>query len=62
MDTHPSLEYALVGMIAAAFTYLLTPVARAVAIWWGAVALPRDRDVHAVAMPRMGGPAMFLGF
>lgn len=62
MDTHPSLEYALIGMIAAAGTYLLTPLTRAVAIWWGAVALPRDRDVHAVEMPRMGGPAMLVGF
>ena len=59
---HPSLEYALVFVIAAAGTYLLTPVARSTAVWWGAVALPRDRDVHAVATPRMGGPAMFLGF
>src|ERR1022692_3404803 len=59
---HPSLEYALVFVIAASGTYLLTPLARAIAIRWGAVALPRDRDVHAVSTPRLGGPAMFLGF
>jgi UDP-GlcNAc:undecaprenyl-phosphate GlcNAc-1-phosphate transferase len=59
---HPSLEYGLVCVVAAAVTYLLTPAARTVAIRWGAVAMPRDRDVHAVAMPRMGGVALFLGF
>ena len=32
------------------------------AISWGAIARPRDRDVHAVAIPRMGGVALFAGF
>jgi UDP-GlcNAc:undecaprenyl-phosphate/decaprenyl-phosphate GlcNAc-1-phosphate transferase len=59
---HPRLEYVLVACVAASVTYLLTPLARRVAIWWGAVARPRDRDVHAVAIPRMGGVALFLGF
>ncbi len=59
---HPSLEYALICCVAAAGSYLLTPVARRLAIWWGAVARPRDRDVHAVATPRMGGLALFAGF
>ncbi len=59
---HPSLEYALVCCVAAAGCYLLTPLARAIAIWWGAVAKPRDRDVHAVATPRLGGIALFAGF
>ncbi|MGI8761649.1 MAG: glycosyltransferase family 4 protein [Jatrophihabitantaceae bacterium] len=62
IPTHPSLEYILVGGVAAAGSYLLTPIARQVAIRWGAVASPRDRDVHAVAIPRMGGVAMFFGF
>ena len=60
--THPSLEYALVFVLAAGGCYLLTPLARAIAVWWKAVAMPRDRDVHAVATPRMGGAALFLGF
>lgn len=60
--THPSLEYILVGCVAAAVTFLLTPLARRLAIRWGALALPRDRDVHAVAIPRMGGVALFAGF
>lgn len=59
---HPSLEYALIGCIAAAGSFLLTPIARRIAIWWGAVAKPRDRDVHAVATPRLGGLALFAGF
>jgi UDP-GlcNAc:undecaprenyl-phosphate/decaprenyl-phosphate GlcNAc-1-phosphate transferase len=59
--THPSLEYLLVGFTAAAVTFLCTPLARWAAIKWGAVALPRDRDVHAVATPRMGGVALFAG-
>jgi UDP-GlcNAc:undecaprenyl-phosphate GlcNAc-1-phosphate transferase len=59
--THPRLEYLLVAVIAAVVTFLLTPLARAIAIRIGAVALPRDRDVHAVAIPRMGGVAMFCG-
>ncbi|HEY2985890.1 MAG TPA: MraY family glycosyltransferase, partial [Jatrophihabitantaceae bacterium] len=59
---HPSLEYALICCVAAAGSYLLTPIARRLAISWGAVARPRDRDVHAVATPRLGGLALFAGF
>ncbi len=59
---HPSREYALICCVAAAGCYLLTPIARRLAIWWGAVARPRDRDVHAVATPRLGGLALFAGF
>jgi len=62
MNQHPSLEYLLVAFVAAAVTFLLTPVARQLAIGWKAVARPRDRDVHAVATPRMGGVALFVGF
>jgi UDP-GlcNAc:undecaprenyl-phosphate GlcNAc-1-phosphate transferase len=62
METHPSLEYLLVACVAAAVSFLLTPVARRVAIRAKAVAMPRDRDVHAVATPRMGGVALFAGF
>jgi UDP-GlcNAc:undecaprenyl-phosphate GlcNAc-1-phosphate transferase len=58
---HPSLEYALVCCLAAAGSFVLTPLVRRIAISWHAVASPRDRDVHAVAIPRMGGVAMFGG-
>jgi UDP-GlcNAc:undecaprenyl-phosphate/decaprenyl-phosphate GlcNAc-1-phosphate transferase len=61
-ETHPSLEYLLVACVAAAVSFLLTPVARRIAIRSKAVAMPRDRDVHAVATPRMGGVALFIGF
>lgn len=58
----PSLEYALVGCIAAIASFLSTPVARVIATRWGAVAKPRDRDVHAVDTPRLGGLALLAGF
>lgn len=59
---HPSVEYALVCCVAAAGTILLTPVARALAYAIGAIARPRERDVHAFAIPRLGGIAIFAGF
>jgi UDP-GlcNAc:undecaprenyl-phosphate GlcNAc-1-phosphate transferase len=59
---HPSLEYLLVGAIAAAGAFVLTPLARRLAIMFGAIAKPRSRDVHAVAIPRMGGVAILGGF
>ena len=59
--THPSFEYVLVGSSGAIVTFVLTPVARRIAIRVGAVAKPRDRDVHAVATPRLGGIALFAG-
>jgi UDP-GlcNAc:undecaprenyl-phosphate/decaprenyl-phosphate GlcNAc-1-phosphate transferase len=61
-ESHPSLEYVLVACVAAAVTFMLTPIARRVAIRWQALAMPRDRDVHAVATPRLGGVALFTGF
>ena len=54
-------EYLLVLCVAAAVTYLLTPVARCFAVRTGAMAEPRDRDVHAVATPRLGGLAIYAG-
>ncbi|MGN6609884.1 MAG: glycosyltransferase family 4 protein [Jatrophihabitans sp.] len=61
MVTHPRFEYVLVGLLAAAITFLLTPLMRVLAVRIGAVANPRDRDVHAMAIPRLGGVAMFGG-
>jgi UDP-GlcNAc:undecaprenyl-phosphate/decaprenyl-phosphate GlcNAc-1-phosphate transferase len=54
-------EYLLCLAVAAAVTYLTTPVARKLALRWGAMAEVRDRDVHAVPVPRLGGLAMFAG-
>ncbi len=54
-------EYAVVFLVAAAATYLLTVVAREIAIRTGAVAKVRDRDVHAEPIPYLGGLAMLGG-
>ena len=55
-------EYMLTLVVAAAVTYLLTPVARRIALRWGALTPVRDRDVHAIPTPRLGGLAMLGGF
>jgi UDP-GlcNAc:undecaprenyl-phosphate/decaprenyl-phosphate GlcNAc-1-phosphate transferase len=54
-------EYFLVFLIAGAVTYLLTVVAREIAMRTGAVAPVRDRDVHAEPTPYLGGIAMLGG-
>ncbi|MDA3643270.1 undecaprenyl/decaprenyl-phosphate alpha-N-acetylglucosaminyl 1-phosphate transferase [Saccharopolyspora indica] len=57
----PAREYLLVLLTAAATTFLLTGLVRLLAIRVGAVAYPRQRDVHVEPMPRMGGVAMYGG-
>ncbi len=57
----PIREYLLVGLTAAAFTFLLTGLARRFAVRTGARARPRARDVHVAPMPYMGGLAMYAG-
>ncbi|CAA0121615.1 Decaprenyl-phosphate N-acetylglucosaminephosphotransferase [Mycolicibacterium vanbaalenii] len=57
----PLRELALVGLTAAIITYLATGWVRMLATRWGAVAYPRERDVHLQPTPRMGGLAMYLG-
>lgn len=54
-------EYALTMLVTAAVTYLLTPLVRRVAIAAGAMHAARDRDVHIVPIPRLGGLAMYAG-
>jgi UDP-GlcNAc:undecaprenyl-phosphate GlcNAc-1-phosphate transferase len=54
-------EYGLVFFVAAAVTYLLTPLARRLAVATSTLAQPRDRDVHAIPTPYLGGLAMFGG-
>jgi UDP-GlcNAc:undecaprenyl-phosphate GlcNAc-1-phosphate transferase len=54
-------EYALVFVVAAAVTFLVTPLTRRLALRVGALAEIRDRDVHAVPTPRLGGLAMLAG-
>jgi UDP-GlcNAc:undecaprenyl-phosphate/decaprenyl-phosphate GlcNAc-1-phosphate transferase len=57
----PIREYLLVGLTTAVLTFLTTGLVRRLAIRWGAVAHPRQRDVHTVPIPRMGGMAMYIG-
>ena len=57
----PIREYLLVGLTTAVLTFLFTGPVRRLAIRWGAVAHPRQRDVHTVPIPRMGGLAMYIG-
>ena len=54
-------EYLLVFLVAAAVTYLLTVIAREIALRTGAVARVRDRDVHDEPVPYLGGLAMLGG-
>lgn len=53
--------YLLVMLVAAAVTYLTTPLARWCALRSGAITAVRPRDVHAAPTPRLGGAAMLLG-
>jgi UDP-GlcNAc:undecaprenyl-phosphate GlcNAc-1-phosphate transferase len=57
----PIREYMLVGLTTAVLTFLSVGLVRRLAIRWGAVAHPRQRDVHTVPIPRMGGMAMYIG-
>ncbi|MDL4775728.1 MULTISPECIES: MraY family glycosyltransferase [Thermomonosporaceae] len=54
-------EYLLIILVAALVVYLVTPAVRRFAVWFGAMAAPRDRDVHVIPTPRLGGLAMFGG-
>jgi UDP-GlcNAc:undecaprenyl-phosphate GlcNAc-1-phosphate transferase len=57
----PLRELALVGLTAAIITYFCTEWVRLLATRVGAVAVPRERDVHHRPTPRMGGLAMYIG-
>ncbi len=57
----PLRELALVGLTAAIITYFATGPVRILASRLGAVAYPRERDVHVQPTPRMGGLAMYIG-
>ncbi|WP_051264687.1 glycosyltransferase family 4 protein [Nakamurella lactea] len=57
----PAREYALVLATAALVTYLVTGLVRVLARRVGAVTEIRDRDVHQLPTPRMGGVAVYAG-
>jgi UDP-GlcNAc:undecaprenyl-phosphate/decaprenyl-phosphate GlcNAc-1-phosphate transferase len=54
-------EYVLIMLAAAAVTYLLTPLVGRFAGAVGAKHAARDRDVHVVPTPLLGGFAMYAG-
>lgn len=54
-------EYVLVALVSAATTFLLSGLARRVALRMGALAEVRERDVHTIPIPYFGGVAIFLG-
>ncbi|MFT3714753.1 MAG: MraY family glycosyltransferase [Gordonia sp. (in: high G+C Gram-positive bacteria)] len=57
----PLRELGLIGLTAAGVTYLITSLVRVMAVRVGAVAVPRERDVHVIPTPRMGGLGMYIG-
>lgn len=54
-------EFVLILLVAAAATFVLASLARELATRVGAVAQVRDRDVHAIPIPYLGGVAMLGG-
>ena len=54
-------EYVLTALVAAAVTYLITPLVRRLAERIGAYTEVRDRDVHTIPTPRLGGVGIFVG-
>jgi UDP-GlcNAc:undecaprenyl-phosphate GlcNAc-1-phosphate transferase len=53
-------EYLLTLFIAAALTFILTPLVRTFALRNEAVAKVRERDIHTETTPRWGGVAMWI--
>ena len=54
-------DYVLTLLVAAAVTYVLTPLVRRFAVAVGAIKRPRERDVHTAPVPSVGGLAMYAG-
>lgn len=54
----PPLAFLIAGFLC----YLLTPLVKRLAARFGAMAIPRERDVHTKAIPRWGGIAMYVSF
>ncbi|MFI5504226.1 MraY family glycosyltransferase [Corynebacterium kutscheri] len=58
----PLRELGLILLVAAALTYLSTGIVRYLMVKTGQISEIRERDVHVVPTPRLGGVAMFTGF
>src|SRR5699024_6879138 len=54
-------ELLLIGVAAGLVTFVITGLVRGVAPTIGGLAYPRDRDVHIVPTPRLGGVGIFTG-
>src|SRR3954452_8394883 len=54
-------SYLVIGFIAAATTFVRTPIVRGVARRWGWVVEPDERRIHVAATPDVGGIAMDAG-
>ena len=52
-------EYLVTLLLAAALSYVITPAVQKFALRFGAVAIPRTRDIHVQPTPRWGGVAMW---
>ncbi|MBD0323146.1 MAG: undecaprenyl/decaprenyl-phosphate alpha-N-acetylglucosaminyl 1-phosphate transferase [Aldersonia sp.] len=57
----PIRELLLVLFTASVVTFLATGGVRLLALAFGAVAVPRERDVHTTPIPRMGGVGIYAG-
>lgn len=55
-------SYLIIGIIAAAVTFVATPLVTKLANRLGWVAIPNSRSVHTEPLPDVGGLAMFIGF
>lgn len=55
-------EYVFVLLVAMAATYLAVPAAYRLALRVNAFTAVRDRDVHTVPIPRLGGLAILVGY
>jgi len=55
-----ALIYILAFAVSLVLVLLLTPQARRLAVWLGAVDMPHDRKVHENPTPTLGGIAIFL--
>lgn len=56
------LKVGLAALISGGLTVFLVPLVKQLALRFGAVREPRERDIHSSAMPLWGGLAIFIGF
>lgn len=56
------IRWLYIMLLSFATTFALTPVMIWLGIRWGLVDQPSERKIHLVAIPRIGGVAVYLGF